>query len=100
MAVAVIGHFRLPPERLEQARPLMAKVVAATLTEDGCRTYSYAEDVREPGLIRVSEIWDSRDHLAAHFETAHMLAWIEERKGLGLYDRQITLYELGESEAL
>ncbi len=100
MPVAVIGHFRLPPERLEEARPVMAKVIEATLAEAGCLAYSYAEDLREPGLIRVSEMWESRAQLAAHFKTAHMLEWIEQRKGLGLYDRQIVLYELGESEVL
>jgi quinol monooxygenase YgiN len=100
MAVAVIGHFRLLPERVEEARPLMTNVVEATLAEQGCLAYSYAEDVREPGLIRVSEMWESREHLAAHFETAHMRNWVEERKGLGLFDRQIALYELGESETL
>jgi quinol monooxygenase YgiN len=100
MPVAVIGHFRLPPERLEEARPAMARVIEATLAEDGCLAYSYAEDVREPGLIRVSEMWESREHLTAHFQTAHMLNWVEERKGLGLFDRQIAVYELGEPEQL
>jgi quinol monooxygenase YgiN len=100
MRVAVIGHFRLPAERLEEARPAMLRVVEATLAEDGCIAYSYAEDVCEPGLIRVSEMWETREHLAAHFEAAHMRKWVEERQRLGLYDRQITRYELGNSEKL
>ena len=100
MAITVIGHFRLPPERLDEARPVMAKVIEATLIEPGCLAYSYAEDVLEPGLVRVSEMWESREHLAAHFETAHMIEWVEEREKLGLFDRLIAAYELGEAEKL
>jgi quinol monooxygenase YgiN len=98
--IAVIGSFRFAPETVEQARPLMRAVVAATLAEPGCRAYSYAEDVAEPGLIRVMELWDSREALAAHFEMPHMREWVEQRNALGFSDRDISLYELGAAEKL
>ena len=98
--IAVLGHFRLPPERLAQAREAMARVVEVTRAEDGCLAYSNAEDTLEPGLIRVTELWDSRAQLTAHFEAPHMKRWVEERAALGLTDRQIAAYELGEREQL
>lgn len=94
MPVAVIGQFRMPPESMAAARPLMAKVMLATRAEDGCIEYNYAEDVLDPGLIRVSEVWDSREQLAAHLKTAHMAIWGEERTALGLSGRKITVYEV------
>lgn len=100
MALAVIGHFRLPPERVAEARQAMARVIEATRTEEGCIAYSYAEDALEPGLFRVTELWKSRAHLAAHFNAPHMRRWVEEREALGLFDRQIAAYGLGEREAL
>lgn len=96
--IAVIGSFRFPLEALDQARPLMRTVIEATLGEASCRAYSYAEDVAEPGLFRVTELWDSREALAAHFETQHMKAWVEQRAALGFFDRDISLYELGAAE--
>lgn len=72
MPVAVIGQFRMPPENMAAARPLMAKVMLATRAEDGCIEYNYAEDVLDPGLIRVSEVWESREQLAVHLKTPHM----------------------------
>ena len=96
--IAVIGSFRFPGEALAQARPLMRAVIAATLAEPGCRAYSYAEDVAEPGLFRVTELWDSRAALSAHFATPHMQQWAEQRDALGFFDRDISLYELGEAE--
>jgi quinol monooxygenase YgiN len=98
--IAVLGSFRLPVDALEQARPLMRATIAATLAEPGCRSYSYAEDVAEPGLLRVTELWDSRDALSAHFRTPHMQAWTEQRAALGFFDRRIALHEIGAAEDL
>lgn len=98
--IAVIGSFRIPAERLDEAQPMMRKVIEATRKEDGCITYSYSSDVLDTGLIRVSEFWDSREHLAAHFETAHMAIWAEERAGLNLTDRDIAIYTISGKEEL
>jgi quinol monooxygenase YgiN len=98
--IAVLGSFRLPAEALDRARPLMHAVIEATLAEPGCRAYSYAEDVAEPGLFRVAELWDSREALSAHFDTPHMKAWAEQRSVLGFFDRQVAAYEIGPAEEL
>lgn len=98
--IAVLGSFRFPVEALDEARPLMRAVVAATLGEPGCHAYSYAEDVAEPGLFRVMELWDDRAALSAHFETPHMKQWVEQRTALGFSDRRIALHELGPGEEL
>ena len=94
----VAGSFRVPVENLEAIRPLMRAVIASTVQEDGCLTYSYAEDVSEPGLIRVFEQWRDGDCLAAHFTTAHMRKWVEERAGFGLFGRDIRTWEVGEGK--
>ena len=98
--ILVIGQFRLPAERMDEARPVMAKVMLATRAEAGCVQYNYAEDVLDPGLIRVSEVWESREQLAAHLQTPHMQTWVQERAGLGLSGRDITVYEADGGTAL
>lgn len=95
MPVAVIGQFRLPVDAMDRARPIMRKVMEATWAEPGCLAYSYAEDVLDPGLIRVSEMWESREHLATHFQAPHMATWQRERAELGLSERVITAYDVG-----
>jgi quinol monooxygenase YgiN len=94
--IVVSGRFRLPLDRIAEAQPAMAKVIAASLAEPGCRAYAYAEDVREPGLFRVSEAWDSREALQAHFATGHMKRWQQEREAHGFHDRDVTAYEAGD----
>ena len=79
---------------------LMVRVIEASLAEPGCRAYSYAEDIAEPGLFRVHEEWDSRAALDAHFATAHMKRWQAERDKLGFNDRQINVYEIAAAAPL
>jgi quinol monooxygenase YgiN len=98
--IAVIGQFRMPPQNMAAARPLMRTVMEATRKEAGCIEYNYAEDVLDPGLIRVSEVWHSREQLTAHLATNHMRVWGEERIALGLSGRVITVYEVSGSAVL
>jgi len=91
--IVVVGQFRLPVERLAEAQDAMARVMLATRAEQGCVQYNYAADLLDPGLIRVSEVWESREQLTAHLATPHMQKWGEERAGLGLSERAITVYE-------
>jgi quinol monooxygenase YgiN len=92
VSVIVAGTFRVPTQNLPGLKPHMATVVAATRAEDGCLGYSYGEDVGEPGLIRVFEIWRDQACVDAHFQSAHMKIWQEVRAAAGLYDRDIKLY--------
>jgi quinol monooxygenase YgiN len=98
--LVVSGRFRLPPERIAEARPAMARVIAASLAEPGCRAYSYAEDVTEAGLFRVHEEWDSREALKAHFATEHMRDWQHVREALGFHDREVSAFEVSEAISL
>ena len=98
--ILVSGHFRLPPERIAEARAEMVRVIEASLAEPGCRAYSYAEDIAEPGLFRVHEEWDNRAALDAHFATAHMKRWQAERDKLGFNNRQISVYEIASAAPL
>jgi quinol monooxygenase YgiN len=98
--VLVCGRFRLPVEGAAEARTAIAKVIAASLAEPGCRAYSYAEDVIEPGLFLVHEEWESREALDAHFAAPHMREWQAARESLGFRDREISVYEIAAVAAL
>lgn len=100
MKVAVIGQFRLPAGAMAEARPLMRKVVEATRAEDGCIEYNYGEDVLDPGLIRVSELWESREQLGAHMKAPHMAVWNQERNALGMSGRAVSVFDVSGGEAL
>ncbi|KAA3451797.1 antibiotic biosynthesis monooxygenase [Mesorhizobium sp. SARCC-RB16n] len=92
----IIGTIRLPPDRLDEARPVMERMVRASRAEDGCLEYSYAQDVLDPGLIRVTEAWRDRLALDAHFRSPHIAEWRSSWPALGIGKRNLLLYEADE----
>jgi quinol monooxygenase YgiN len=100
MKVVILGTVRLPPENLDRARPVMARMVAASRAEDGCLEYAYAEDVLEPGLIRVIEAWRDQAALDRHAGGDHIKTWRAAWPELGLHDRRLVAYEAGASRSI
>ncbi len=100
MSLIVAGTVRVPPESLDGLRPHMLAMMTATRAEDGCTAYAYAEDVAEPGLIRVFEVWRDQAALDAHFKTAHMAAWRAAWPGFGVSDRNLKAYEIAAERAI
>jgi quinol monooxygenase YgiN len=98
--IVVIGTIRCPVENLAALRAPMADVVAASLAEDGCIEYAYGEDMLEPGLIRISEVWRDQAALDRHFTQPHLDAWCTKRAALGVGDRRIKLYEAGDGREI
>ena len=91
----IVGTIRLPSGKLSDARPVMSRMVEASRAEAGCHDYCYAEDVLEPGLIHVRELWSDRAALDRHFASEHIRIWRDSWKELGIGSRQLVLYEVG-----
>ena len=96
----IMGTVRIDPEMLVQAEPLMRRMVEASRAEDGCEAYAYAQDLLEPGLIHVSELWRDQAALDLHFQTPHLAEWRAAWPSFGIRDRNLRLYQLGESKPL
>ena len=91
--IVIEGTVRVPPDRIEAARPAMEKMIRASRAEAGCIDYAYSIDLLDPGLVRVTERWESREALKAHFATPHMAEWRAGFSALGVTDRSLRLYE-------
>ena len=98
--LVIAGTVRVPPENLERFRPHMLAMLTASRAEDGCLEYSYAEDVAEPGLIRVFEAWRDQAALDAHFQTPHMADWRAAWPSFGVSDRRLFAYEVAQQRPL
>ena len=92
----IVGTVRLPADRLDAARAIMAEIVKASRAESGCVEYCYAEDVLDRGLIHITERWRDRKALDEHFKTAHLAEWRAAWPSIGLGERNLRLYEIGE----
>jgi quinol monooxygenase YgiN len=95
----IVGTVRLPAHNMEVARPIMKRMADASRAEEGCVEDCYAEDVLEPGLIHVKEMWVDQNTLDRHFATAHLAEWRAAWPGLGIGDRNLCIYDVGEPRA-
>ena len=91
----IVGTVRLPASNLDRARPAMRAMVQASRAETGCLEYSYGEDVLEPGLIHVKELWSDQAALDAHFASSHIQAWRTAWPALEIGGRDLRVYEVG-----
>ncbi|HYD44361.1 MAG TPA: putative quinol monooxygenase [Phenylobacterium sp.] len=94
MSLIIAGTVRVSPENLAAFRPHMQAMLEASRAEAGCLAYSYAEDVLEPGLIRVFEVWQNQAALDAHFQADHMAEWRSHWPSFGVSDRRLIAYEV------
>ena len=85
--ILIAGTVRFPPENMPAARPVMERMITATRAEDGCVQYAFAEDVLDPGLIHISELWRDAAALDLHRSAAHMAAWRAAGAELGVHGR-------------
>jgi quinol monooxygenase YgiN len=77
--------IRVPPAELAGLRPAIAEVIGASRAEPGNLAYTYGEDMIEPGVIRVFEVYIDEAALKAHADSAHFRAW---RAVSGQYPRE------------
>ena len=60
------------PGSASQAREAVTKMEQATRKEAGCLKYAFSVDISDPGMIRVTERWESMDAIRAHMASPHM----------------------------
>jgi quinol monooxygenase YgiN len=98
LTLVVAGVVRVPPDKLASFRPHMEAMIRATREESGCLDYAYAEDVLDPGLIRVIEIWRDRAALDSHFGSGHIAEWRASWTQFGVSERRLIAYEVASQD--
>ena len=60
------------PGSADKVRDAVAAMEQATRKEAGCLKYAFSVDISDPGMIRVTERWESMDAIKAHMASPHM----------------------------
>jgi len=98
--ILVTGHIRVSPEKVAELRPHIQALVAATRAEDGCILYAFAEDMNDPGTIRIVERWRDWPALEAHGKAPHMAPFRAVMAGAGVVSREVLAHAAGEEKVL
>ena len=98
--IVITGEIELHPEDVWPATYHVARMIEASEKEDGCITYRFYADIRNPRRFRVYEEWRDEAALAAHFKTAHMAEFQKQLKTFRILERSIKKFEVTESSPL
>lgn len=98
--IVVSGTLKLKPESLQTLRDLARETIRGTRAETGCIVYSFAEDLVEPGLVRIYEEWETMEALDTHGKTPHIAKWREALSGVEILSRELKTIEAGATAPL
>ncbi|MFZ4070545.1 MAG: putative quinol monooxygenase [Caulobacterales bacterium] len=90
--IVVRGYARLHPDDMAAARAIASWMVTETRRENGCIDYAFAEDLLEPGLIRVSELYRDEAALALHLGSPLMARFNAELGKLRVLGVKVVAY--------
>lgn len=94
------GWLKLPKGAFDTVIAAAQDMVGKTLAEEGCLHYSFARDIFEPDLIRVSERWRDEAALGAHMASAHMAAFNQVMGSIKPEGADLRLYTASEQKKL
>ncbi len=93
-AILMLGRFRVAPNRVKTLTNHARAMLHATQDEEGCLDYAFAQDIDEPGLIRVDARWASREALDRHLKTPHAIAWRMAQAEIGVMGHVVETYPI------
>jgi quinol monooxygenase YgiN len=94
------GWIKLGTGEFDKVASQAGAMVKATNEEDGCIHYSFARDIADPDLIRISERWASEAAMGAHMASAHMAAFNAVMGSAKLEGADLRLYSAEEVRKL
>ena len=75
-------------------------MVSASRAEDGCYTYTFAQDLSDPDTLIIYERWRDQAALAAHGASAHMAEFQKVMAANPPVERDLRIYETDDGKPL
>ena len=98
--ILVIGRVRCEEPNRDALVEALKRMQDESRKEDGCILYAFAEDVLDPGLVRIVERWRDWPSLEAHGKAPHLDAWRKKVAEAGVLDREVIAHSTSESRTL
>ncbi|SOE46518.1 Quinol monooxygenase YgiN [Caballeronia arationis] len=92
--IAVIGTLRISPQQVRKVIPHLRTLIEASRLHEGCIAYDVAEDCFEPGVIRVSEIWNDRECLESHISHPDVQPWHAALRSFDVLESRYVVLEV------
>jgi quinol monooxygenase YgiN len=90
----VVARVIARPEKVEQVKSILTKLVEATRQEEGCITYELLQNHQDVTDFTFVEEWESQALLEAHLASAHIAQAKSQLEGAIAAEPDIRLYRL------
>jgi quinol monooxygenase YgiN len=90
----VVARVIARPEKVEQVKSILTKLVEATRQEEGCITYELLQNHQDVTDFTFVEEWESQALLEAHLASAHIAQAKSQLEGAIVAEPDIRLYRL------
>ena len=84
-------------DSVDALKSAIAAMEQKSRAEPGCLDYTFSVELNRPGVIRVTEKWESLDALTEHFKQPHMA---EFREALGKHPLTSTTAHFYQAEEI
>jgi quinol monooxygenase YgiN len=92
--LVIAGTIAIDPAGRAEAVSAATVMMAETLKEPGCISYTFSGDLTDPGGFRIFEEWESQEALDAHFKAPHMAAFQAAIGKVGVREMKVKRYEI------
>ena len=98
--ISVNARITSDAASIDAMKDAIAVMETATIAEPGCFEYTFCTEISNPTVIRVIELWQDMEALAAHFATPHMATFQAAMAANPPKGMEAKVFELGEELAL
>jgi len=92
--IRVVAHIKAKPDKVEEMRNVLTKIVEPTRKEDGCISYTLTQNVADPTDFTFVEEWESAEKMQAHLGSAHIQEALGQLPNVGAADPDIRTYKV------
>lgn len=94
--LVVLVRIQTSPATIDAVRDAIKAMETASRAEDGCIDYTFSVELNDPGVLRVTERWESVEALMAHFKAPHMAEFQATMAANPVEDMQVRFFEASE----
>lgn len=98
--ITITAIVQSSAEDIEALRPALVRMETASRAEAGCLDYTFCQEVGDPNVLRINELWASMEALEAHFASPHMAEFNAAVGARPPKSMDLKVHELGPARSL
>jgi quinol monooxygenase YgiN len=67
--------------------------ITTSRQDDGCIAYDFGQDVLDPLVLHIVEVWEDEPKLRVHMKSAHRGRYLAAVKGVGMTSVKASMYD-------